>query len=63
MADMPRNYSDGDRIPKASAAARVFHGERRSLRERFGGLRNIPLFLICRAANGRRSCRKGGPPC
>ncbi|MEO8536000.1 MAG: ABC transporter ATP-binding protein, partial [Betaproteobacteria bacterium] len=42
---MPRNYSDGDRIPKASAAARVFHGERRSLRERFGGLRNIPLFL------------------
>jgi len=35
----------GSRTPKASAADRVVHGERRSLRERFGGLRNVPPFL------------------
>ncbi len=42
---MPRNYSMGARTPKATAAERVAHPERRSLRERFGGLRNIPPFL------------------
>ena len=43
---MPRNYSMGARTPKASAAERVAaHTERRSLRERFGGLRNVPPFL------------------
>src|SRR6476660_9200649 len=42
---MPRTYSMGSRAPKASAAERVVHGERRSLRERFGGLRNVPPFL------------------
>jgi len=42
---MPRNYSMGARAPKASAAERVVHAERRSLRERFGGLRNVPPFL------------------
>jgi ATP-binding cassette subfamily B protein len=42
---MPRNYSMGTRTPKASAADRVVHAERRSLRERFGGLRNVPPFL------------------
>jgi ATP-binding cassette subfamily B protein len=42
---MPRNYSMGSRAPKASAAERVVHTERRSLRERFGSLRNIPPFL------------------
>jgi ATP-binding cassette subfamily B protein len=42
---MPRNYSMGARTPKPSAAERVAHPERRSLRERFGGLRNIPPFL------------------
>jgi ATP-binding cassette subfamily B protein len=43
---MPRNYSLGARAPKASAAERVAaHMERRSLRERFGGLRNVPPFL------------------
>ena len=42
---MPRNYSMGARTPKASAAERVAHAERRSLRERFGGLRNVPPFL------------------
>src|SRR5690349_4040773 len=35
----------GARTIKASAAERVLHGERRSLRERFGGLRNVPPFL------------------
>jgi ATP-binding cassette subfamily B protein len=35
----------GARSPKATAAERVAHPERRSLRERFGGLRNIPPFL------------------
>jgi len=42
---MARNYSMGARTPKTSAAERVVHGERRSLRERFGGLRNIPPFV------------------
>jgi ATP-binding cassette, subfamily B, bacterial len=42
---MPANYSMGARTPKASAAERVVHSERRSLRERFGGLRNVPPFL------------------
>jgi ATP-binding cassette, subfamily B, bacterial len=42
---MPRNYSMGARAPKVTAAERVVHPERRSLRERFGGLRNIPPFL------------------
>src|SRR5689334_11418575 len=42
---MPRTYSMGSRAPKATAAERVVHGERRSLRERFGGLRNVPPFL------------------
>src|SRR3954451_17788038 len=42
---MPRNYSMGARTAKATAAERVVHPERRSLRERFGGLRNIPPFL------------------
>jgi ATP-binding cassette subfamily B protein len=42
---MPRNYSMGARTPKPSAADRVVHSERRSLRERFGGLRNVPPFL------------------
>ena len=42
---MPRNYSMGARTPKATAADRVAHSERRSLRERFGGLRNVPPFL------------------
>ncbi|HET8876531.1 MAG TPA: ABC transporter ATP-binding protein, partial [Casimicrobiaceae bacterium] len=31
--------------PKASAAERVTHPERRSLRERMSGMRNIPPFL------------------
>ena len=31
--------------PKASAAERVTHAERRSLRERMSGMRNIPPFL------------------
>ncbi|HSC98364.1 MAG TPA: ABC transporter ATP-binding protein, partial [Casimicrobiaceae bacterium] len=35
----------GARTPKPTAAERVVHSERRSLRERFGGLRNIPPFL------------------
>ena len=35
----------GARMTKASAAERVGHPERRSLRERFGGLRNVPPFL------------------
>src|SRR6476646_11665701 len=35
----------GARTIKASAAERVVHTERRSLRERFGGLRNVPPFL------------------
>jgi ATP-binding cassette subfamily B protein len=42
---MPRNESFGAAEPKSSAAERVVHGERRSLRERFGSLRNIPPFL------------------
>ena len=50
---MPRNYSMGARSPKAQADARpkpgaadrVPHAERRSLRERMSGLRNIPPFL------------------
>src|SRR6476469_4574253 len=42
---MPRTYSMGARAPKASAAERVVHTDRRSLRERFGGLRNVPPFL------------------
>jgi ATP-binding cassette subfamily B protein len=42
---MPRNYSMGARTTKASAAERVVHAERRSLRERFSGMRNIPAFL------------------
>src|SRR5690242_11140340 len=42
---MARNYSMGARAPKTSAAERVVHPDRRSLRERFGGLRNIPPFL------------------
>jgi ATP-binding cassette, subfamily B, bacterial len=42
---MPRTYSMGARDRKASAAERVVHSERRSLRERFGGLRNVPPFL------------------
>jgi ATP-binding cassette subfamily B protein len=42
---MPGNYSMGARTPKASAAERVVHSERRSLRERFGALRNVPPFL------------------
>jgi ATP-binding cassette subfamily B protein len=45
MGAMARTYSMGARTPKASAAERVQHAERRSLRERFGGLRNIPPFL------------------
>jgi ATP-binding cassette subfamily B protein len=35
----------GARTRKPSAADRVVHAERRSLRERFGGLRNVPPFL------------------
>jgi ATP-binding cassette subfamily B protein len=42
---MPRNYSMGTRMPKASAADRLAHADTRSLRERFGGLRNVPPFL------------------
>ena len=42
---MARNYSMGARTSKATAAERVVHSERRSLRERFGALRNIPPFL------------------
>ena len=50
---MPRNYTMGGRTPKSpggdrvkpSAAERVPHVERRSLRERMSGLRNIPPFL------------------
>ena len=42
---MARNYSMGARTAKAAAADRVDHAERRSLRERFGGLRNVPPFL------------------
>ena len=42
---MVRNYSMGARTAKAPAADRVDHAERRSLRERFGGLRNVPPFL------------------
>ena len=42
---MVRNYSMGARTAKAPAADRVVHAERRSLRERFGGLRNVPPFL------------------
>jgi ATP-binding cassette subfamily B protein len=42
---MARNYSMGARTAKAPAAERIAHAERRSLRERFGGLRNVPTFL------------------
>ena len=42
---MPRNESLGASARKLSAAERVVHGERRSLRERFSSLRNIPPFL------------------
>jgi len=42
---MPRTDSMGARTPKASAAERVVHAERRSLRDRFDSLRNVPPFL------------------
>src|SRR6478672_3801054 len=50
---MPRDDSMGARSPKSpgntrakpSADERVPHAERRSLRERMSGLRNIPPFL------------------
>ena len=42
---MPRTYSMGARTPKARAAERVGHAERRSLRDRFDSLRNVPPFL------------------
>ena len=45
---MPRNYSMGARTAKATkatAAERVQHGERRTLRERMSGIRNIPPFI------------------
>jgi hypothetical protein len=42
---VPRNSSIGSSTPKASAAERVIHAERRSLRERMSGMRNIPPFL------------------
>ena len=42
---MPRNYSMGAKTTKASAAERVVHAERRSLRERFSGMRNVPPFV------------------
>ncbi|HET6803173.1 MAG TPA: hypothetical protein VFI50_11045, partial [Casimicrobiaceae bacterium] len=35
----------GARTAKAPTAERIAHAERRSLRERFGGLRNVPTFL------------------
>ena len=35
----------GARTPKASASERVVHAERRSLRDRFASLRNVPPFL------------------
>jgi ATP-binding cassette subfamily B protein len=42
---MPRSESIGAGAPKASASERALRTERRSLRERFGGLRNVPPFL------------------
>jgi len=47
-SDRPRARGDRPRGPatKATAAERVIHGERRSLRERFSGMRNVPPFLV-----------------
>ena len=42
---MPRTDSNERGQVKATAAERVAHGERRSLRERMSGLRNVPPFL------------------